>query len=386
MIAECSIRVRPRSSASKKKNVNSYHNPYFATVTAGLERIAWGDIARIVGAQRAAPLLRAIGHRVLRFTAPGPPHALLALRSVDDAFAEAGAIAGVGHTRAALDTIRAGVTTLDMEGAAALCQQVRPLPARPRFAVTASFVGARNYTRYAIADAIADGVAAALGWEPVSNTPEEHGPHDIHLRVMLEGEELLLGARLAAGPLHRRPYKLASRPGSLKAPVAYCMALLAGVRPGVVALDPLCGVGTLALEAAALAHPAPVLAGDLSRAAVLAARANASGISPAPLLLVANAARLPLPDGSVGAVLSNLPFGRQVPLPDAPQLYAAVLAECARALRPGGRAALLTDQKAALLAAARATGALRLLAAHQISLFGLHPTIFVLARTTPHEN
>jgi 23S rRNA G2445 N2-methylase RlmL len=351
------------------------HSQYFATVTAGLERVVWGDIARADGRR-----LRAIGHRLLRFAEVGPPHPLLALRSVDDVFAEAGALGGVGHTRAALDVIRAGVAALDLAGVAAVCRRLRPLPERPRFAVTASFVGARNYTRYAIADAIADAVAASQGWQPVPNTPEEHGPHDLHLRALLEGEELLLGARLAEQPLHRRPYKLASRPGSLKAPVAYCMALLAGVRPGLAALDPLCGVGTLALEAAQLARPAPVLASDLSAEAVLAARANAEGAAHSPLLLVADAARLPLRDGSVGAVLSNLPFGRQVPLHDAPQLYAGVLAASAHVLRPGGRAALLTDQAEALLAAARAAGGLRLHEAHQISLFGLHPTIFVLVK------
>jgi 23S rRNA G2445 N2-methylase RlmL len=355
--------------------MNHAHNHYFATVTAGLERVAWDDIAR-AGDRR----LRGIGHRVLRFLAGGSPHALVALRSVDDVFAEAGALDGVGHTRAALDAMRAGVGAFDLAGAASLCGQLRPLPERPRFAVTASFVGARNYTRYEIADALAESVAARLGWEPVPNTPEEHGPHDLHLRALLEGESLLLGARLAEGPLHRRPYKLASRPGSLKAPVAYCMALLAGVEPGVVALDPLCGVGTLALEAAQLAYPAPVLASDVSADAVRGARANAEGVTPAPLLLVADATRLPLREGSIGAVLSNLPFGRQVPLPDAPQLYAGVLKACARALRPGGRAALLTDQHAALLAAVRAVGGLRLAGAHQISLFGLHPTIFVLAK------
>jgi 23S rRNA G2445 N2-methylase RlmL len=351
------------------------NNTYFATTTAGLESVAWQDISRHYG-----PLLLELAHRRIAFAYNGPPQALLALRSVDDVFATAGDLAGIDHTRAALAVLREQVAALDLAGALQRCREVQPLPDQPRFAVTASFVGARNYSRYDLADAVAAGVRARHPWPSVPNTPEEHGEHDLHLRLLLEGERGLLGARLAEQPLHRRSYKQASRPGSLKAPVAYCMALLAGVAAGFTVLDPLCGAGTLAIEAAALARPGLVLASDRSPAAVADARANAEGSSYVPLL-VADATALPLPAASVDALVSNLPFGRQVQPPGgvAP-IYAGALAECARVLRPGRNAALLTDQGRALMDAARITPDLRLVGAHQISLFGLHPIIYLFER------
>lgn len=350
-------------------------NRYFATVTAGLERVAWSEIvARAAGAR----LLR-FGHRVVFFETDRSPQILLGLRAVDDVLVFVGELTEIGATRAALPDLRDQVATFDLLAAAEVCRAVRPLPEQPSYAITASFVGSRTYSRYEIAAALAEGIETRSTWRYVENTPESHADHDLDLRVLLEGERGLVGLRLALQPLHRRPYKLASRPGSLKAPVAYALALLAGVAPGERVLDPCCGVGTIALEAARLSHPAPALASDMSREAVADARVNAAGSAFTPLLFVADATALPFPDASIDVVASNLPFGRQVATTgDLGAVYAAIVAEVARVLRPNGRAALLTDQNAAFMAALRAQPTLRLHAAHQISLFGLHPVIYLI--------
>ena len=49
-----------------------------------------------------------------------------------------------------------------------------------------------------------------------------------------------------------------------------------------------------------------------------------------------------------------------------------------RVLAPGGRAVLLTDQAEPMLAALEACPALHLASAVQISLYGRHPTMYVL--------
>ena len=294
---------------------------------------------------------------------------------------ECGTLAGIDHTRAALGRLQEEVGDLDLQTALESVRAVRAVPDVPSFAITASFVGARNYSRYDIAKALGAGVREHYGWTEVANTPERHDTHDIHIRVLLEGERALVGLRLADAPLHRRPYKLASRPGSLKAPVAYMMAQLAGIVPEQRVLDPLCGVGTIALEAATLAWPTPVLASDLSRAAVLDGRLNAEGVMQAPLLFAADASALPLPNASIDTVVSNLPFGRQVEMQsDIRAGYAAVITEITRVLRSGGRAVLLTDQGNALMATVHDQTTLRLAAAHQISLFGLHPIIYIFVK------
>ena len=105
------------------------------------------------------------------------------------------------------------------------------------------------------------------------NDAEEQEP-ELDLRVLLEDDWALLGLRLGALPLHRRAYKVASRPGSLKPPVAYCLGLLAALAPGAVVLDPACGAGTILVEAAALISSGIVCGGDLDAAALETAQAN----------------------------------------------------------------------------------------------------------------
>ncbi len=64
---------------------------------------------------------------------------------------------------------------------------------------------------------------------------------------------------------------------SLKPSVAYCMLRAVGARPGDLLADPLCGCGTLPLEAAQLGAGAHFIGGDLQHDAVRKAGLNARG-------------------------------------------------------------------------------------------------------------
>jgi tRNA (guanine6-N2)-methyltransferase len=100
---------------------------------------------------------------------------------------------------------------------------------------------------------------------------------------------------------------------------------------------------------------------------------------PTVLLYQGDATDLRLADRTVDAVLSNLPWGKQVtPETDLASLYRGILTTSARVLSPRGRAVLLTDQAEPLLAALEACPALRLGTALQISLYGRHPTMYLL--------
>ena len=84
-------------------------------------------------------------------------------------------------------------------------------------------------------------------------------------------------------------------------------------------------------------------------------------------------------DRTVDVVLSNLPWGKQVTAEtDLAPLYRGILTTIERVLASGGRAVLLTDQAELMLAALEACPALDLASAVQISLYGRHPTIYVL--------
>jgi hypothetical protein len=115
-------------------------------------------------------------------------------------------------------------------------------------------------------------------------------------------------------------------------------------------LDPTCGSGTLLIERALLDDRARLVGLDISPTAVAAARANvrAAGLQKRIRIVRGDAAD---PDAwpECDEVLANLPFGLRTRRPggDPARLYAAILANTAAKLRPGGRALLFTANRKA---------------------------------------
>jgi len=378
---------------------------YFARVTAGLEQLVWQDIERRCDAQ-----LIGFGHRRIDFAYAGPPVALLDLRGVDDIYVRAVRLTDLDHTRASLARLTEKIDPMKLLPAVEVCAAVRPIGTAPTYRVTASHLGRRNYSRYDVESAVATALTGNLPWRFVLNDAEEQEP-ELDLRVLLEDDWALFGLRLGMQPLHRRAYKVASRPGSLKPPVAYCLALLAELTPDEVVLDLACGAGTILVEAAALVSSGVICGGDLDPSALETAQANfqAAGISveltelsaefdprqlavaskaeaPIALLYQGDATDLRLADHTVDAVLSNLPWGKQVTAEtDLAPLYRGILTTIERVLARGGRAVLLTDQVDSMLAALEACPALNLTSTAQISLYGRHPTMYVLHTSSGAE-
>jgi tRNA G10 N-methylase Trm11 len=121
----------------------------------------------------------------------------------------------------------------------------------------------------------------------------------------------------------------------------------------------MCGAGTLLAEQLAVGRPREgpavrVLGGDLDAGALRTAAANLRRLTE-PNLVRWDAGLLPLPEASIDRVVSNPPFGKQLGEPEeiAP-LYARVVTELDRVLRPGGMAVLLVADFGALKDAARA--------------------------------
>lgn len=370
---------------------------YFARVTAGLEQTAWQDIAR-----RAPAQLIGFGHRRIDFHSDAAPSALLALRSVDDVYVYVDLLRGLDHTRASLATIAQQIAQVDFTQALCICQQARGIAQPPSYSVTASHLGRRNYSRHDIEQAAQSAIGGRLPWRFIPNQPgaNANAEADLDLRILLEDGWALLGLRLGARPLHRRAYKVESMPGSLKAPVAYCLCALAQLQPDDRVLDPMCGAGTILIEAADLAHSGALIGADIQQQALAAARQNiqASGHEPRPIqpnslapeqrsaglrfYLYQGDARTPqLPRASISAVVSNPPWDLQVSTNgDTAAFYTAMLAHIAYVLAPQGRALLLSTQAEAFQLALGSTPSLLLRSAAQISLFGQHPWIYLLDR------
>jgi 23S rRNA G2445 N2-methylase RlmL len=115
---------------------------------------------------------------------------------------------------------------------------------------------------------------------------------------------LAAGLRLSGARMRQHGGRKIERQGALRPTVAAAMVRLAGEASGILA-DPCCGSGTILTEG--LARGWTVVGADISAAAVGTARHNA----PQAALWVADALNIPLPNGSVAACVSNLPFGQQ---------------------------------------------------------------------------
>jgi len=337
----------------------------FALTSRGLEAICAGEMAR------RGLAVGEIGYRRVHAQthAQGDLRPLLTLSIADDLFLEISRWSGIGHTRAALETLRELAEQLPLRPALALCAQLRPIDRRPTFSVTANFVGKRNYSSDEIKSALAAGIEASSGWVYTA----DDGEAALNVRIFIEHTEALVGVRLAATPLHRRSYKQAQRPGSLKPTVAAALLEVLALQPGERLLDACCGAGTILIEAAR--RGALALGGDSDADAVAATLANAENAGVVVSVERWDARSLPLADSSVDCIACNLPWDRQVAIAgDEAAFYTQVCAEMERVLLPGGRIALLTNRPELLTFE-------RLVCRGQveISLFGQRPVISVYA-------
>lgn len=337
--------------------------PFFALTTYGLEVVSAREVITLPDVT-----IMQIAYRRVVGLCRGPLAGLLGLHTVDDVFVEVARWSEIGRHRAALQRLRGLSATLDMGGALAACAGLRPLNAPPSFSVTVSFVGRRNYTTAEIKAVLAAGIARSQGWAYRADDLLA----DLNVRVFIEHDLALVGVRLAARPLHERPYRRVERVGALRPPVAAALLMLAGGGPGVSVLDPCCGSGTILIEAALVG--AHAIGGDSDPTAITAARANAVAAGVAPRLSVWDSRRLSLAGASVDRAVSNLPWGRQVTIDDGLALfYRATLGELRRVIAPGGHVVLLSG----VPHLADVPG-LRCLDRAEISLFGQRPTVLVL--------
>jgi tRNA (guanine6-N2)-methyltransferase len=306
---------------------------FFAITTRGLESLSAAELSALPGAADIHP-----AYRRLTGCYDGDLAALGRLRTLDDIFMTLAGWSGVGRERAYLADFTRWSQAINIKARLGTLAQLRPIPRQPVFSVTANFVGKRNYTMPEIKAAVAAGINGRYpAWH---YTPDDRGA-DLNIRIFIDHTDALVGLRIGDHPLHRRPYKQAHTPGSLKPTVAAAMLRLADLPPASSIVDPFCGSGTIVAEAAAIGLRA--WGGDINPEPLASARIN-TGAMPRAAILHEDARRLPLATGSVDGVVSNLPWGRQITVNEALHaLYRTALAEMRRITRPGGRLILLTS-------------------------------------------
>lgn len=212
-------------------------------------------------------------------------------------------------------------------------QEVRALSSSATFRVIARVLQERSFLRTDLRRALTRTIQATKPRWRVADPAEV----EVWITEYRRGQ-IVTGLRLTDTRTRKHGGRRVERPGALRPSVAAAMVHLAGEPSGLL-LDPCCGAGTILLEA--LTGGWQVTGVDIDPLAVDAARRNV----PLATVHLGDARHLDLPDGSVGASVSNLPFGRQYSVQGTPaQWTARVLAEIARVTRRGGRAVLLSPE------------------------------------------
>ena len=198
-----------------------------------------------------------VSHRELRFRVPQLTTELLSIGSVDDLFIPWGTICNIDHTRASLNTLTAAISAIGMVEALTQVKGLRQ-PSQ-NFDVVASYLGRHNYSRFDIEDAVGPALARVINGTYVSRRAGPMPRTTLSFRIHISERTAQLSVRLAEFPLHRRAYKVGSQRGTLIPPLAYCMAMIAGVSDDTRLLDPFCGVGTIVIESSRVAPYASLL-------------------------------------------------------------------------------------------------------------------------------
>lgn len=315
-----------------------------ARTVRGLEWVAAEEVARVL--RQAGPLT--LAPRQVTFELPGVDERLTRLATADDVFVSVGEVGEVGATKDEPARLARRLDALDWETPLGQVRALRPEgpPRRLRFDVVASLDGRRRFNRYAVERAAGTVLSRRLGGEFAERDPKAglKGEVDLTVRLLITGPVAVAALRLTARPLHRRPYKADAGPGTLHPPLAAAMLRLAGAAKAKVMVDPFCGDGTVPIELARSHVGVHALGADLDPARLANAQANAGRSGADVTLLRADAGRLPLRAGTVGAVVTNPPWQRLVhrrgTLARTPHRF---LGEIPDVLRDGGALCMIVD-------------------------------------------
>lgn len=131
------------------------------------------------------------------------------------------------------------------------------LTTRKTFAVTAVVFSNQykhtNIVGLKVKDAIADRFRKELGARPDVNADFP----DVRINVHVADQNVTISLDSTEIPLYKRGYRTGSHPAQLNEVLAAGMILMSGWDQKSVFIDPMCGSGTLAIEAAMIAHKIP---------------------------------------------------------------------------------------------------------------------------------
>jgi tRNA (guanine6-N2)-methyltransferase len=187
---------------------------YFAVTTRGLETLCAEEMSEYAHLQ-----IQGVQYRRVSFAYAGSPAALLEIKTADDVYLHLATWTEIVRQRDSLMRMETLSAQLDLDPALLRLPDPQRFTHPPRYSVTASFVGKRNYTVQEIKQAVVQGISGQTNWVYQENDL----PGAVNLRIFMEGEQAWVGLRLSNAPLHQRAYKQENIFGSTKPSVAAAM-------------------------------------------------------------------------------------------------------------------------------------------------------------------
>ncbi len=352
---------------------------YYAQTMPGVEQIAWLEVRRrFPHAMLKEYLFAKDRNGILVFEYNGPPHALLELRTTEDVFLLAISAEIAARAWSGLQEVRQTIEGAPLFGQAAqVFRKQRGIGPRLTYRVVTRLEGQHQYRRADVEQAVVQGLARRFGdrWMLV----EEEA--DLEVWANLLGTRLLCGLRLSDRTMRHRAYQKVHLPAALRPSVAAAMVLLTEPGEHDTFLDPMCGSGTLLAERILAGGYQQVLGGDSDARSVEAARQNLSGLGEGWRVARWDARKLPLEAGSVDALATNPPFGKQIgSRQEIEELYPAFIAEVGRVLKPGGRAVILSSQYELIKEAVRRQRGLQIVRGYSVAVLGEWGRIYLVRK------
>ncbi|NXA40814.1 THUM2 protein, partial [Eudromia elegans] len=196
---------------------------------------------------------------------------------------------------------------------------------------------AKIFTSQEIGRVIGIALMKQFGWRVDLRNP------DLEIFVHLNDVHIVLGIPLFRIPLANREY---IQTAGLRSTIAWAMASLAEISAGAFVLDPMCGLGTILLEAAKEWPEACYWGTDISGSQLEGAYMNIrnADLTDKIELLKASVKALPLPSENFDIVISDIPFGKKFKITKDVPYLPDLLQEMERVLRVGGTLVLLLSQ------------------------------------------
>lgn len=307
---------------------------FMCTMAAGLEKIAAEELTsyfpkiKITNTQRGK----------IFFESSESLEHLCRLQCIDNIYLVLGTMY-IGTHKKDLACLDQAASQIDLRKAIAFTA----LQETPRILVSASKKGRHTYSRFDLSARFTQILVRKYHY-----MEGDSQNFNLAVRLDLENGECMVSTQLTDATFRFRGNCYTFQAGGIRPTVAAALIWISRPAPDDVFYDPFCGSGTIPRERA-FYKARRIIASDINAEIVASTRNNLpSQIK----LFCCDAQKLRAADHSIDVIVSNIPWGKQIPVDDILDLYTSFLREAKRVLSEKGRMVLLTDHEEIVQAAA----------------------------------